>query len=131
MLLQPSWKMWFGPWAFKYLPRERLLSFPDAYLVEARANLVFIQLYERLEDFELPENRQRQQLFRAYMGIDKLVQQSSEIFRRDLEPLLTKEVAPEDQYFVIEPDGRKFAASCRQLVRIFDDIYEMESESNQ
>lgn len=102
MLIQPSWKMWFGPWAFNYLPKELLLSFRDAHLVEERKGLVFIQLFEHLEMYEEEESRRRQQSFRDFMNLDELLTQSGEIFDRDLAPLLDSEASPENRYFTIE-----------------------------
>lgn len=88
MILLPAWKMWFGPWALRYMSKERLLSFRDAYFVQDRGTCVFVQLYEKLEDYADAESRRRQQAFRDYLNFDQLMAQRETIFARDLAPTL-------------------------------------------
>lgn len=88
MILLPAWKMWFGPWALRYLAKEKLLSFRDAYFVQDRGACVFVQLYEKLEDYAEAESRRRQQAFRDDLNFDQLMAQREAVFERDLAPVL-------------------------------------------
>ncbi|AIQ14541.1 hypothetical protein [Paenibacillus durus] len=56
-----TWMMWFGPEYYKYIPRERLLQFKQAFQTMVFDNgSIFIQLYESVEDVEKEESRQVQ-----------------------------------------------------------------------
>ncbi len=73
MWLASAWRMWFGRHAFAYLPRERLITFPEARQVDLLpSGSVFIELYESAFECGLSENRARQHAFRAWMGMDEL-----------------------------------------------------------
>lgn len=73
MVFQSSWRMWFGAPSFKYIPRERLLSFGGAQVVrEQPSGVVFVQLYEDPHEVDLPRNRAVQQAFKEWVGLDRL-----------------------------------------------------------
>lgn len=96
MLIQPSWKMWFGPRAFKYLPKRELLSFQNAYRVEERQGFVFVQLYKNLKDCAKTTSRARQLSFREHMKLDELISRADEIFEKDISRLWVE--ASKDDY---------------------------------
>ncbi len=78
MWLGATWRMYFGKPFFEYVPKEKLLSFPEAYHMEELENgVVFIQLYEKLFESSGEENRALQQSFREWVGMDELVKQLS------------------------------------------------------
>ena len=82
MRIVAAWRMWYGRGAFPFLPRERLLSFPDAHRIEELENdVVFIELYEDPLDYENPENRRRQQAFRDWMGLDELAAKAPKLLQ--------------------------------------------------
>ena len=82
MWLQAAWRMWFGEEAFKHIPKEVLLSFPDAQeITTLPCGTVFIQLFDDPFAFDTPENRRRQQAFLDHVQMDLVVEKdNSEVY---------------------------------------------------
>lgn len=71
--LQAAPRMWFGGKVFDYIPRNRLLSFPEANRVEELSSgVIFIELFEDPFAASLPENRAKQKAFRDWVWMDDL-----------------------------------------------------------
>ncbi|RIX49248.1 hypothetical protein D3P08_23205 [Paenibacillus nanensis] len=67
------WMMWFGKKYYQYIPREALLRFKDGWKTEELSNeALFIQLYPNIWDYDLPNNRELQWLFRQQAGVDEV-----------------------------------------------------------
>jgi hypothetical protein len=74
--LVAAWKMWFGLPFFELVPRERILSFPNAYQIkELPDGNVFVQLYEKVEDSVSLESMRLQQQWRDWCRYDELIRQ--------------------------------------------------------
>jgi hypothetical protein len=77
MWLQAAWRMWYGEEAQKLIPRELLLSFPDAARKSTLpCGTVFLQLFDDPLAGDDPENRRRQQAFRDHMGFDAVIERA-------------------------------------------------------
>ncbi len=73
MDLHVSWKMWFGALFFKYVPKERIMSFPFALKIEELSSgIVFVQLFEKIEDPYTPNNVFKQWKWKEWIGFDEL-----------------------------------------------------------
>ncbi|MGB4774146.1 MAG: hypothetical protein WBP45_03155 [Daejeonella sp.] len=76
--LVPAWKMWFGEPFYKLVSKERLLAFPYAVEIKVLENdMVYIQLFEKVEESATAENREKQRLFREWCDFDGLVKKYS------------------------------------------------------
>ncbi len=72
--LMATWKMWFGNFFFKIVPKEKILSFPDASQIsEINENLIMVQLFNKIEESHLPENMRRQWKWRDWLDYDELI----------------------------------------------------------
>lgn len=68
-----AWKMLFGPGFFKLVPKERIMSFPYATTIkELSDNLLYVQLYDNVEEPYIPENVFRQWKWREWIDYDGL-----------------------------------------------------------
>lgn len=75
-ILMASWKMWFGKAFFEIIPKQRLLSFPYAIEVkELKDDLVYIQLFDKVEESHTTESVFRQWKWQEWIDYDKLVEQ--------------------------------------------------------
>lgn len=71
--LMAAWKMWFGKSFFHIVPKEKLLLFEHAIEVRELANdIVYIQLYDKLEQPFTPDSVFRQWKWQEYLGFDAL-----------------------------------------------------------
>lgn len=71
--LMPAWKMWFGLPFFEVVPKEKILSFPNAFKIQELPNgLVYVQLFEKLEESATPENMRLQLQWREWLDFDAL-----------------------------------------------------------
>jgi len=92
MWLQSCWRMWFGGKAFTYMPKERLLSFPEARRVEELpSGVVFIELYEDPFAADDPENRRIQQAFRDWVDMDRIQATAHQLFPHAADPTYSME----------------------------------------
>ena len=70
--LSSCWRMWFGPSFYELVSQDRLLAFPQARRVEQTdTGHVFIELYADPFEADLPENREVQQAFRDWVGMEE------------------------------------------------------------
>jgi hypothetical protein len=92
MWLQSCWRMWFSGKAFSYMPKERLLSFPEGRRIEELpSGVVFIELYEDPFAAEDPENRRIQQAFRDWVDMDRIQETAHLIFPHAADPTYSME----------------------------------------
>jgi hypothetical protein len=71
--LQIGWKMWFGDTFFRFVPKEKIMSFPHAvYLEELSDNLVYTQLYDKIEEPYTPDAVFKQWKWREWLDYDGL-----------------------------------------------------------
>jgi hypothetical protein len=67
------WKMWYGHNYYQFISKDKLSDFKDCYEnVELEDGSRRITLYENIEDYDKPENRERQWSFRKSVGIDEV-----------------------------------------------------------
>jgi hypothetical protein len=85
-------RMWFGPGAFKWLDRDRLLALPVGEVTERDDDVVRVDLFalDWLES-NLDEARERQRVFWDWMGLAELDARRAELEREhepdvDVEP---------------------------------------------
>jgi hypothetical protein len=77
--LKVGWKMWFGKEFFKLVPKEKLLGFPHATAIEELSNgIVYVQLYDKIEEPYTPDNVFRQWKWREWIGYDELEEKYSD-----------------------------------------------------
>lgn len=73
--LMAAWKIWLAPPFFVLVPEEKILSFPHAIEITKLAfDLVYIQLFERLEESYSPESMFRQWKWQEWLDFDALVE---------------------------------------------------------
>ena len=73
-----AWKMWLGKPFYELVSKERLLTFPHAVEIKELENeIIYIQLFEKVEESATPENREKQRLFREWCDFDGLVKKHS------------------------------------------------------
>lgn len=71
MWLMACWKMWFGK-EYALKPQSHIANFKDAFEINRMTNgVIFVQLYENIRDFNLKENREKQDAFRKWLGMDE------------------------------------------------------------
>ncbi|WP_316831983.1 hypothetical protein [Pedobacter aquatilis] len=69
-------KMWFGPGFFKLVPKERLVSFPNASEIKEIENgCLFIKLFDDVEESDSEENMVIQQSWLDWINIKQLSSQ--------------------------------------------------------
>lgn len=90
------WQMYFSSTYYKYIPKFLFDDFQDYFEHKVFENgLRKITLYEKPEDFDLPENRAKQWDFRRALGIDsiahELTKQSNRIEPENLPVKITKQ----------------------------------------
>ncbi len=74
MWVGATWKMYFGKHSFEVFPKLKLLSFEGVYMIEqVSEDVVFIQLYEKIEDSGTRTNRQIQDCFREQFNLNEIV----------------------------------------------------------
>jgi hypothetical protein len=67
------WKMWYGHNYYQFISKDKLSDFKDCYEnVELEDGSRRITLYENIDDYDKPENRERQWSFRKSVGIDEV-----------------------------------------------------------
>jgi hypothetical protein len=72
--LLACWKMWFGKEFYHIVPKERLLSFKDAYKIEELANdVVYVQLFEKVADSATRKGQRIQRKWRKWLNFDDLI----------------------------------------------------------
>jgi hypothetical protein len=68
-----SWRMWFGKDFFKLVPKEKIMSFPYATAIrEISSDLVYVQLYDSIEEPFTAESVFRQRKWREWLDYDGL-----------------------------------------------------------
>lgn len=90
------WQMYFSPTYYKYIPKVLFDGFQYCYEhIVFENGLRKITLFEKPEDFDLPENRAKQWAFRKKLGIDsiahELTKQNNRIELRNLPIIITKQ----------------------------------------
>ena len=71
--LMVGWKMWFGEGVFHLIPQNKILSFPHAIETKELSNgIVYVQLFEKLEEPYTPDAVLRQWQWREWMDYDGL-----------------------------------------------------------
>ncbi len=72
--IMAAWKMWFGEPFFELVPKERILSFPDAIEIkELPYGQVYVQLFEKIEESASKENMDKQRKWREWLNFDELI----------------------------------------------------------
>lgn len=80
MWLQAAWRMWFGPGAFRFIPKERLQAFRDAHRIELLDDAsIFIELFSNPDDFDSAETRAKQASFNDWVGKQSLVAKGTDL----------------------------------------------------
>ncbi|WP_018341890.1 hypothetical protein [Cytophaga aurantiaca] len=80
------WQMYFSSIYYKYIPKFLFDSFIDCYEKKILENgLQKITLFEKVEDFDLPQNRAKQWAFRRALGIDSIAHELTKSMNR-IEP---------------------------------------------
>jgi len=75
--LLACWKMWFGEEFYKLVPKERILSFTEAFKMEELANdVVFVQLFEKVEDSATTKAQELQWSWRKWLNFDELIEKN-------------------------------------------------------
>jgi len=70
-----TWMMWYGKDYFRMIPKERFMSFNQAFEIpELPGGAIRIQLFEHRDAYEEKASRAIQQRFRDYLGVDDVVQ---------------------------------------------------------
>ncbi|CAM4134031.1 hypothetical protein [Saccharibacillus endophyticus] len=70
-----TWMMWYGKDYFRMIPKERFVSFDQAFEIrELPGGAIRIQLFEHRDAYEEKASRAIQQRFRDYLGVDDAVQ---------------------------------------------------------
>lgn len=73
--LMASYKMWFGKPFFEIVPKEKILSFTDAYEIkELKDGKIFVQLFEKIEDSASAVNMEKQKKWRKWLDFEKLIE---------------------------------------------------------
>lgn len=73
--LLACWKMWFGKEFYHVVPKERLLTFKGAFIIEELANdVVFVQLFENVEDSYLGNARRLQRKWRKWLDFEGMIE---------------------------------------------------------
>lgn len=89
MWLHAAWRMWFGTGAFRFIPREKLLSFADAHRVESQAyQTVFIELFADPASYDSKAIRTKQASFNAWVGKADLVARGADLITGPNDPSL-------------------------------------------
>ncbi len=74
LVLLSCWRMYFGNEFFKYIPKNKILSFDGSHKIEEWDNgIIFVELYPDVFESESEENKERQRSFREWIGMDKLI----------------------------------------------------------
>jgi hypothetical protein len=74
--LMPAWKMWFGNGFYHLVPKERILTFPDAFEIKELDNdIVYVHLFETIEESWTEKSMRKQQAWREWLDFNKLVEQ--------------------------------------------------------
>lgn len=72
--LMAAWKMWFGKPFFELVPKDRILSFPEAIEIkDLDEGGVYVHLFQRIEESASIENMKMQQKWRDWLRYDDLV----------------------------------------------------------
>jgi len=72
--IMPAWKMWFGKGFYHIVPKERILAFPDAIEIKELENeIVYVQLFEKIEESHTKESMDKQWAWREWLNFDELV----------------------------------------------------------
>jgi len=72
--IMPAWKMWFGKGFYHLVPKERILAFPGAVEIKELENdIVYVQLFEKIEESHTKENMDKQWAWRDWLNFDELV----------------------------------------------------------
>jgi hypothetical protein len=75
--LLACWKMWFGEEFYNLVPKERLISFKGAFKIEELANdVVFVQLFEKVEDSATKKAQEIQWSWRKWLNFDELIEKN-------------------------------------------------------
>lgn len=110
MWLQAAWRMWFGPGAFRFIPKERLQAFRNAHRIELLDDKsIFIELFSNPDDFDSAETRAKQASFNDWIGKSSLVAKGIEL-----------DSGPKDPSYEIE-HGRFDHGGVKQLTVWLDE----------
>jgi hypothetical protein len=73
--LMAAYKMWFGKPFFEIVPKEKILSFTDAYEIKELADgKIFVQLFEKIEESASAVNMEKQRKWRKWLEFEKLIE---------------------------------------------------------
>lgn len=68
-----AWKMWFGEKFYDIIPKQHILSFPNAFQIqELKEGLIYIQLFENIEESDTEKNMAIQKSWLEWINIDEL-----------------------------------------------------------
>jgi len=74
-----AWKMWFGEPYYEFISKESIEKFKDCYKNEKITdNCRCITLYEDMDDYKNPENRERQWKFKETIDFQNVVERLRE-----------------------------------------------------
>lgn len=116
-----AWKMWFNKPYYEYVAKEVIENYKDCYKNEKLSNDCFcITLYENMEDYDKPENRELQWKFKKAINFDELLRKVKEIESRN-----KKKVDPE-----IELETGEFEnGGKRRKITYLNDVFEITHKS--
>lgn len=71
-------QFWFGPGMYDLIPKEHILSYTGEMveMKELDNDVIYVHLYEGVQDGDQPKSQKAQREFREHLGIDELVEQS-------------------------------------------------------
>lgn len=74
MSIMAAPEMWFGPASWNYFNKKKVISFPDAEIIqEIMPNVVYIKLFEwDTSNYEAPKILSLQKKFREWTGMDEI-----------------------------------------------------------
>lgn len=71
LTLLAAWKMWLGEPFFEFVSKDRVISFPHAFKIEEmESGIIFVQLFERMEDSYTPDGMFRQWKWQEWIDFD-------------------------------------------------------------
>lgn len=74
-----AWKMWFNTPYYQYVPKDTLENYKDCYKNEKLSDeCICITLYEDIDDYDNPKNRELQWKFKKAINFDELVRKAKE-----------------------------------------------------
>lgn len=85
MWLMVGAEMWLGKEALTYFDKEKLMSFPYAEEIKEISNdLIYIKLYDVLEDPENDSNTKKQTEFRKWINMNEIIEKLTPVSKKKM-----------------------------------------------